>query len=79
MIHRWSEAVDKTGGFVRILLTDYREAFGLIDHNNIILYEKLRRLGLKPSVFNWIVDFLYGRSHRVKLNSNCFSMHVETS
>ncbi len=72
MIHRWSEAVDKTGGSVRILLTDYRKAFDLIDHN--LLYEKLRKLGLKPSVFNWIVDFLCGRSQRVKLNSNCFSM-----
>ncbi len=39
MIHRWSEAVDKTGGSVRILLTDYRKAFDLIDHN--ILYEKV--------------------------------------
>ena len=71
LIHRWSEAVDKTGGSVRTLLTDYRKAFDLIDHN--ILYEKLRRLGLKSSVLNWIVDFLCGRFQRVKLNSNCFS------
>jgi hypothetical protein len=72
MIHCWSEAVDKTGGSVWILLTDNRKAFDLIDHN--ILYEKLQKLGLKPSVFNWIVDFLCERSQRVKLTSNCFSM-----
>ena len=34
---------------------------------------KLQKIGLKSSAFNWIVDFLRGRSQSVKLNSNCFS------
>jgi hypothetical protein len=55
----------------RALLTDYRKAFDLIDHN--ILCQKLQRIGIKPSVFNWIVDFLRARSQRVKLHSDCFS------
>ena len=71
LIHRWTEAVDEKDGSVRILLTDYRKAFDLVDHN--ILCMKLQKIGLKSSVFNWIVDFLRGRSQRVKLNSNCFS------
>lgn len=71
LIHRWSKAVDEKGGSVWTLLTDYRKAFDLIDHN--ILYTKLQGICLKPSVFNWIVDFLRGRFQRVKLNSNCFS------
>ena len=50
--------MDERGGTVRALLTDYRKAFDLIDHN--ILCQKLQR-NLKPSVFNWIVDFLRGR------------------
>ena len=51
--------------------TDYRKAFDLIDHN--ILCQKLQQIGIKPSVFNWIVDFLRARSQRVKLHSDCFS------
>ena len=48
-IHRcggWSETVNKEGECVRSLITDYRKAFDLIDHN--ILYAKLLELGLKP-------------------------------
>ncbi len=69
LIHRWTETVDVRGGTVRALLTDYRKAFDLIDHN--ILCQKLQRIGIKPSVFNWIVDFLRPRSQRVKLHSDC--------
>ncbi len=71
LIHRWTETVDVRGGTVRALLTDYRKAFDLIDHN--ILCQKLQRTGIKPSVFNWIVDFLRARSQRVKFHSDCFS------
>ena len=71
LIHRWTETVDARGGTVRALLTDYRKAFDLIDHN--ILCQKLKQIGIKPSVFNWIVDFLRARSQRVKLHSDCFS------
>jgi hypothetical protein len=71
LIHRWTETVHARGGTVRALLTDYRKAFDLIDHN--ILCQKLQQIGIKPSVFNWIVDFLRARSQRVKLHSDCFS------
>jgi hypothetical protein len=57
--------VDVRGGTVRALLMDYRKAFDLIDHNI--------RIGIKPSVFNWIVDFLRARSQRLKLHSDSFS------
>jgi hypothetical protein len=57
LIHRWTETVHVRGGTGRALLTDYRKAFDLIDHN--FLCQKLQRLGIKPSVFNnWIVDFI---------------------
>ena len=50
LVHRWAETVDKEGGCVRSLVTDYRNAFDLIDHN--ILYAKLQGIGLKPSTLN---------------------------
>ena len=71
LIHHWTEIVDVRGRTVRALLTDYRKAFDLIDHN--ILCQKLGRIGIKPSVFNWIVDLLRARSQRVKLHLDCLS------
>ena len=53
------------------MVTDYRKAFDLIDHN--ILYVKLREIGLKPSTLSWISDFLKGRLQRVKLSPRIFS------
>ena len=47
LIHRWSKTEDKEGGCVRSLITDYRKAFDLIDHD--ILFAKLQDIGLKPS------------------------------
>ena len=71
LVHRWAETVDKVGGCVKSLVTDYRKAFDLIHHN--ILYEKLREIGLKPSTLNWISHFLKGRLQRVKLSLRIFS------
>ena len=71
LVHRWAETVDKQGGCVRSLVTDYRKAFDLIDHN--ILYAKLQGIGLKPSTLNWIFDILKGRLQRVKLSPRIFS------
>lgn len=71
MLHRWLENTDGTGSRVRVALLDYRKAFDLVDHN--ILIAKLFSLGIKPTVVNWIADFLRGRLQRVKLNSDCFS------
>ena len=34
---------------------------------------KLFNLGVKPSIVNWIIDFLRNRWQRVKLNNNYFS------
>ena len=40
---------------------------------HIFKLAKLLSLGVKPTVVNWIADFLRGRSQRLKLNSDCFS------
>ena len=37
-----------------------------MDHD--ILVGKRRTVGVKPTAFNWIIDFLKDRKQRVKLN-----------
>ena len=71
MLHHWSEATDGTSAHVRVALLDYKKAFDLVDHN--LLIAKLYSLGVKPTVVNWVADFLRSRYQRVKLKSDCFS------
>lgn len=71
MFHHWLSSTDGTGSSVRTVLLDYRKAFDLVDHN--LLVAKLFSLGVKPSIVNWIIDFLRNRWQRVKLNNNYFS------
>ena len=71
MLHHWSEATDGTGAHVRVALLDFKKAFDLVDHNLSIA--KLYSLRVKPTVVNWVADFLRSRYQRVKLKSYCFS------
>jgi hypothetical protein len=71
MLHQWLQAADQTGNLVLIVLFDFRKAFDLLDHNQLIL--KLKSLDLSPQIANWIIDFLINRKQRVKLNNGCFS------
>ena len=47
----------------------HRKAFDLVDNN--LLVAKLNEYDIKPTVLNWIVDFLRNRFQRVKLDSDC--------
>ena len=71
MIHKWLEATDGNGASVRVLLFDYQKAFDLIDHKSLV--NKLKRVNIPNSVINWVIDFLSGRSQRVKLGKDCVS------
>ena len=71
MLHEWLSSTDKSNSAVGIVLLDYKKAFDLVDHT--LLIAKLFSLGTKPSIVNWIIDFLRDRTQRVKLNSDCFS------
>ena len=51
--------------------SSYRKAFDLIDHK--ILVNKLKQVNIANSVINWVIDFLSGRSQRVKLGKDCLS------
>ena len=66
MFHHWLHATDGTGSTVRTARLDFRKAFDLVDHH--ILVAKLLSLGVKPTVLNWVIDFLRSRQQRVKLN-----------
>ncbi len=76
MLHKWLTATDGSGSAVRVILLDYRKAFDLVDNNPLVA--KLHEYGIKPTVLNWIVDFLRNRFQRVKLDSDCYSdfLHV---
>ena len=71
MLHHWFEATDGTGAHVRAALLEYKKAYYLVDHN--LLIAKVYSLGVKPTVVNWVADFLRDRYQRVKRNSDCFS------
>ena len=71
MFHHWLNACDNPNADVRTVLLDFKKAFDFVDHN--LLIAKLYSLSIKPTVVNWIIEFLRDRSQRVKLNSYCFS------
>ena len=71
VLHHWFEATDGTGAHVRAAPLDFKKPFDLVDH--ILLIAKLYSLGVKPTVVNWVADFLRNRYQRVKFNYDCFS------
>jgi len=50
--------------YVRCLMTDFSIAFDVVRHD--VLNTKLAQLKLLPSVLQWIISFLNGRTQQVK-------------
>ena len=71
MVHKWAQATDGNSATIRTVLFDYRKAFDLIDHR--ILVDKLCKLVQPTRIINWIIDFLSGRSQRIKLAEGFYS------
>ena len=65
MVHSWAPVTDGNNATIRTVLCDYRKAFDLIDHS--ILVDKLRKYVLPTRIINRKIDFLAGRSQRIKL------------
>ena len=65
MPHKWYEATDVTGNFVRVLILDYRKAFYLINHD--ILIDKLVKMELPAHLVRLVAAFLLDRDQRVKI------------
>ena len=64
MLHNWYKDTDGNGSTMRVMLFDFKKAFGLIDH--AILMAKLGDYELPLRVLDWIADFLTDRKQRVK-------------
>ena len=71
IIHTWNSATDGNEATVRVLLFEFKEAFGLTDHR--ILVGKLCSCGIPDPVISWIIYFLTSRKQRVKLGHDYFS------
>ena len=65
VLHKWYEATDVTGNFVRVLFLDYRKAFDIINHD--ILIDKLVEMELPAHLVRWMSAFLLDREQRVKI------------
>ena len=65
LLHIVLSMLDQGNDYVRCILIDYSKAFDVVNHE--ILLQELSKLGLTSSIFNWIADFLTGRSQAVKL------------
>ena len=65
MLQKWYEAIYLTGNFVRVLFLDYRKAFDLINHDNIM--DKLVIMELPAHLVRWMAAFLLDRERRVKI------------
>ncbi len=59
MVHTWAQATDGTGNAVRVVLFDYKKAFGWIDHK--ILATKIIQLPMPTFIKRWVIDFLTHR------------------
>ena len=65
LLHIFLSMFDQCNDYVRCVLIDYTKTFDVVNHE--ILLKELSILGLNISIFNWIADFLTGRSQAVKL------------
>ena len=65
LLHLVHTMFDQGNDYVRCILIDFSKAFDVVNHE--ILLKELRILGMNNSTFNWIADFLTGRSQAVKL------------
>jgi hypothetical protein len=71
LIHQWSKATDGTNSDVRVLIMDYKKAFDLIGHSQLIT--KLKDYGINPYNINCICDYLMDRQQRVKMANDIYS------
>ena len=67
LLHLVHTMFDQGNDYVRCILIDFSKAFDVVNHE--ILLKELSTLGMNNSIFNWIADFLTGRSQAVKLGT----------
>ena len=65
LLHHVYSMFNQGNGYVRCVLVDFSKVFDVVNHE--ILLRELSTLGLSNPIFNWIADFLTGRSQAVKI------------
>jgi hypothetical protein len=60
--------------YVRCILVDFSKAFYTVDLNHAIIIKKLNLLDIPPSIKNWVIAFLTGRSQITKISYSLSSM-----
>ncbi len=70
-LHTALSHLEDKNTYVRMLFVGYSSAFNTIVPATLV--EKLQTLGLNRSLCNWILDFLTGRRHVVRMCNNTSS------
>jgi len=66
-----------TNPYVIVLCLDFSKAFDTVRHSTLL--EKLAQLDMPDNVYNWMVDFFNGHSHRTKYEGQTSSLHKITA
>jgi len=66
-----------TNPYVIVLCLDFSKAFDTVRHSTLL--EKLAQLDMPDNVYNWMVDFFNGHSHRTKYKGQTSSLHKITA
>jgi len=75
LTHRIFTHVETLGCYVRVLFIDFSSAFNTMRPS--VLYTKLREMGVDESLSMWIMDYLRGRTQKVRVGS-AFSSSTTT-
>lgn len=70
-LHTALTHLDKRNTYVRMLFIDYSSAFNTIVPSKLVF--TLRDLGQNTSLYNWVLDFLTGRSPVGRIGTNTSS------
>ena len=76
LIHSVAQHLDKPKNYARILFVDFSSAFNTMRPS--VLIQKLRYMGVHPSLCWWLLSYLRQRPQRVRVNST-LSNYRQTS
>lgn len=68
IVHSFAGVLDKTGQ-VDVIFLDFRKAFDLVPHSQLML--KLQAIGLPAFITNWISSYLSDRTQYVSIDDKC--------
>ena len=60
MLHKWYQAMETSKRIIRVTFLDFRKAFDLIDHNQLL--KNFDDIGVRPGVISWYASYLNKRS-----------------